>query len=233
MTFFNHLNSLWTEVMEQRHRELWANGMSASAIRDTLNSEFNMNFTRNAVIGKAERLKLPKRDSKIFVQHRYTTEQLNLIRSRAAKGETQRQIAAAIFTKYGVRVSENSVGAVMRRNKIKGNERRHGMGRSAFSRRPKIASKTKSNGGRGYWYAPMDGAEDLTRDDPIADIGIGIFDLQANSCRFPMARDPNDHSYRFCGQPTDRDENCQFRWKSYCGCHEKIAYRPRPKEVAA
>ncbi len=47
----------WTEEREQRLRELWGKGHTASQIAEMLGGD----ITRNAVIGKAHRLKLAAR----------------------------------------------------------------------------------------------------------------------------------------------------------------------------
>lgn len=234
MTFYNQTNSIWNDAMKARHRQLWATGYSASAIRDTINGEFKTELSRNAIIGMTERANLPKRKSSVLLaQHKYTEQQLNLIRSRAAKGETQRQIAAAVFAKYGVRVSENSIGSVMRRNKIRGNTRHHGMGRSSFAKRPTVRAKpaTKSNGGRGYWYAPFDSAKELLRDDPISDIGLSLLNLRANSCRYPIAREPGTLAQRFCGEARMMDG--EYFASSYCEQHHMRCHKPQIVREAA
>jgi GcrA cell cycle regulator len=50
----------WSEELIERLRELWARGLSASQIADQLGG-----ISRNAVIGKAHRLKLPSRPSPV------------------------------------------------------------------------------------------------------------------------------------------------------------------------
>jgi GcrA cell cycle regulator len=58
-TELNDAGSIWTDALQARLRELWAQGLSASQIATELR------VTRNAVIGKAHRLGLAGRPSPI------------------------------------------------------------------------------------------------------------------------------------------------------------------------
>ncbi len=58
-TELNHAGSIWTDTLQVRLRELWAQGLTASQIAAELS------VTRNAVIGKAHRLGLSGRPSPI------------------------------------------------------------------------------------------------------------------------------------------------------------------------
>lgn len=51
----------WTETVEIRLSELWAEGLSAAKCAAALNEQFNLRFTRNAIIGKAHRENFPLR----------------------------------------------------------------------------------------------------------------------------------------------------------------------------
>ena len=50
---------MWPPEAKTKLVELWALGLSASMIADELNIKFDMQLTRNAVIGQSHRLKLP------------------------------------------------------------------------------------------------------------------------------------------------------------------------------
>lgn len=52
---------VWTGDLVERLKKLWSDGESGSIISRKLNDEFNTNFTRNAVIGRAFRMNLPKK----------------------------------------------------------------------------------------------------------------------------------------------------------------------------
>jgi len=62
------VDSVWTLAMHVRLRELTAEGevLSYDTIADKLNVEFDMKFTRNAVIGKARRLGIKKKPAPSF-----------------------------------------------------------------------------------------------------------------------------------------------------------------------
>jgi len=51
----------WTPRMEDRLRELQAEGLTFRQIAIQLNAEFNTTLTRNACVGRSYRLKLPPR----------------------------------------------------------------------------------------------------------------------------------------------------------------------------
>jgi hypothetical protein len=55
--------NVWTPRMLARLRELHDNGMKFKQIALTMNAEFKVSLTRNAVIGKAHRLQLQLRDA--------------------------------------------------------------------------------------------------------------------------------------------------------------------------
>ena len=69
-TELNDTGSIWTESLQARLRELWAQGLTASQIAAELS------VTRNAVIGKAHRLGLGGRASPI---HRSKAPKLTLV----------------------------------------------------------------------------------------------------------------------------------------------------------
>lgn len=57
----------WTREQENRVRQLWAEGDSASSVASKLAAEFtDATFTRDMIIGKARRLGLESRPSPII-----------------------------------------------------------------------------------------------------------------------------------------------------------------------
>jgi GcrA cell cycle regulator len=54
----------WSAEQHDRMKDLWADGASSAQIAVALNEEFGTAFTRNAVLGRIHRLKLPTPDSK-------------------------------------------------------------------------------------------------------------------------------------------------------------------------
>lgn len=66
--------------------------------------------------------------------------------------------------------------------------------------------------------------------DQVADIGIRFIALQANSCRYPIARDPQDNTQRFCGEP--RMMRGPYFSSSYCCEHHVRCHRIQYMEAA-
>jgi hypothetical protein len=52
----------WTPRLDRRLRELFDEGMPYITIALAMSGEFNLNFTRNACIGRANRLRFPLRE---------------------------------------------------------------------------------------------------------------------------------------------------------------------------
>jgi len=55
----NGTNTVWTDIKNSMLADLWARGMTASAIAE------QMEMTKNQVIGKVHRLDLPPRETKV------------------------------------------------------------------------------------------------------------------------------------------------------------------------
>lgn len=77
--------SVWSTEMEKVLRELWALGLSVEEIAVEINKRFHKDlvvpFTRNAIIGKVHRLKLPKRDK----VNRYKTKVVKISKPKRAR----------------------------------------------------------------------------------------------------------------------------------------------------
>ena len=63
--YHNSHFSPWTPEITAALREKWDYGKSCTIIAKELNGEFDLRLTRNAVIGKVDRINLPKRASSI------------------------------------------------------------------------------------------------------------------------------------------------------------------------
>ncbi len=70
----------WTEQKIQMLKDMWGNGYSASEIAKRLGG-----LTRNAVIGKAHRLKLSGRPSPIRREDESATKLVGMVRAKPAK----------------------------------------------------------------------------------------------------------------------------------------------------
>lgn len=68
--------------------------------------------------------------------------------------------------------------------------------------------------------------------DQLLDIGVTLLDLQANQCRYPVARWPKDFpEQRFCG--AHRAMNGKFFASSYCEMHRELCTKKIPVAEAA
>jgi len=88
----NNRNSPWVPIIEARFVQLWNEGRSATICANLLNSEFaGIKFTRNAMIGKANRMGLPPHDR--HAGRPKVMDPLQLARRRARKLEMGRRWA--------------------------------------------------------------------------------------------------------------------------------------------
>jgi hypothetical protein len=91
MTKGGHADT-WTPFLIKRLKELHAEGLKFSVIKDRLNEEFDTDITRNACIGKARRLNLPNREA----PPPPTPEQARIERRRA-KAEKRIQPSPPVY----------------------------------------------------------------------------------------------------------------------------------------
>lgn len=67
----------WPEELADALRELWAGDLSCSQIAAKLNEQFGSTLTKNSIIGKTHRLKLPHRAARPIVRvHRVTHQRV-------------------------------------------------------------------------------------------------------------------------------------------------------------
>lgn len=62
-------DSLWTQPITWLLEDMWGEDISAAQIANEIYRQYKVAFTKRAVIGKARRMKLPRRDSINFVAH--------------------------------------------------------------------------------------------------------------------------------------------------------------------
>lgn len=93
----------WSEEQENQLRKLWAKGLTTPEIGRRLG------VTKNAVIGRAHRLGLPKRPSPIVAAGTTSIERNKTIREMAAQGTVQRAIADTVG------ISRDTVMRVLKR----------------------------------------------------------------------------------------------------------------------
>jgi len=187
----------WSAEDEARLRELWDKGASAAEISVAL----GYRHTRNAVIGKVRRLKLPfrragqtSRTGKPRIGH-FTAEDDALMMRLFAEGRTHQEIAIA---------TGRGRGTVGSRLGFLGCRRLKAKRPTVMKAPPKI--KVVS--------APaIHTAEELSIRS--RQLNIPLMDLEPHHCRWPTS----DVPFLFCGLTKAGP-------LSYCEYHARLAYRP-------
>jgi GcrA cell cycle regulator len=171
--FHDHAPNAWTEERVALLRKLWAEGLTAAAIASRLGGT-----TKNAVIGKADRLGLSGRQS-----GRATL--LTVEERRARKNQRQREWRA---------IQKVTVAIPERKN--------HGRTLSedrALARASHEAVRVGAAGGANA-PAPIPSAPiKLIRPPP--DGRVTVQDLSDKTCRWPEGH-VGEPDFRFCGAPT-------------------------------
>lgn len=85
----------WTSDMDRRLGELWAEKHTGKRIADRMSDEFNVSLSRNAVIGRAHRLKLQLRDSPLPVYARKTAGRHEIAPPWGAPAQVQAVVTPA------------------------------------------------------------------------------------------------------------------------------------------
>lgn len=202
MSFF------WSKENEQALVDLINAGWSSQQIAD----HFGGGCTRNAVIGKANRLGLTV--GKARNTNIWTPERLEVLIAMAKRGESGDDIARAVNKLPGLYISP---GAARTRAAT--------MGLSCGGGRA---------GQRAAWQAkPVKAPKPAEAERPVftqtaPEGGVALLDISRGQCRWPVG-DPRDvEGFRFCGAGVSRG--------SYCASHAALAYvraeRRTPSEAA-
>ena len=83
------MNDLWLEPRVEMLKQLWAKGLSCSAIADRVNRKFGTAYTRNAVIGKVSRMGLPPRIGKMREDPTTTVRRMRNRKAAMTKAKTR------------------------------------------------------------------------------------------------------------------------------------------------
>jgi hypothetical protein len=201
----------WPREAIDMLRRYWENGASASYIAGQINAEFKCAFSRNAVMGKINRLGLQRGPQEVRHSQRRSADRTNAIaRSQKAivppKPGVERK-APVIHNKLAPRIKvegEAPPRPSSRRN-------------SLF-----FCTRTRS------WQLREKPAPALIAEPsapppisvpaaPIAPTGpLTILELTATSCRWPI--DPvGEEGWRFCGRPRDP----KSKLSCYCPEHRE------------
>lgn len=200
--------NIWTDPKAlERLETLCRQSVTFADIAKILSDEFGETVSRNAVIGKAHRLRLTKDAMpKKLPQTRLTwtpAMTASLFRCVAVDGMTDKQAAAELGRIFKRKVS---------RHTVKDHQRQLGLVKARRAKEPKRAVMT----GAGLEQPASDPAP---KPEPIpVPIQIGVADLLPRMCRWPVG-DPMRDDFTFCGR-------ARLMGKPYCPDHVRIAYRP-------
>ena len=200
------LSDFWTTERVGQLTLLWANGSTAAQIAREMGA-----VSRNAIIGKASRLKLAPRgrgrSGAGRPKIRYTADVVKRVQGLAADGYSSKEIAKMIGT------TGASVSTFCYRNGIK---LRHRGGRPSY------------DGDK--WYLPgyrrprrniYHRAVSLVEQQPIGEFRhLSLLELTKQTCRWPQGTGP----YTFCGCAT-------MDKLPYCAAHTAQAYDYHPTNV--
>ena len=197
----------WTPEREALLREMWVHGKSASDIMRRLNAQGDGYTTRNAVIGKIHRLKLPRR------KNNYTPRQSLILsmemKAKIIRGYTSGMSHAAIARdiKLSPPAATRRIRALIAIGELSP--------RLTRPRPPKQCSRK-----RGVKSAPR--RPDMKPDDVVPETGadgkpgLTIMELTYETCRYPISH--TGHQHRFCG-------NRAKRGSPYCQGHHVRTHR--------
>lgn len=195
----------WLEPWKDRLRALWPTGMSTPQMGRVLTKEFDREFTKNAVVGKARRLGLEARPSPILVAgHPKTTpltdEQRDSIRCLAEQGKSDDVIAAA----HGI--GPWTVRRLLKRQDASG------------LRRDRIRAL-------GAIKATLPPPTPRPAIQPPPPRPVIVLPLSGTSgpCCFPLG-EPGTKAFRYCDDPS-------VRGKPYCADHVRLCYVAKPRAV--
>ncbi len=199
MTEHRHRET-WSPQDTGTLRERWAQGRSAAEIAREIG------ISRNAVIGKAHRLRLAGR---VVAGHiNWTPDKIAQLKQARSDGMMLPQIADL----FGV--SRTAISKAINRHDIPKCSNKMSRRVPAPRRRPALHSGFRT-------FGPPVGAEKFeAREVDVASLKIEFDDLNDKHCRWPGKTRP----FTYCGHHKHGP-------LSYCYSHAQIAYRPEPVRV--
>ncbi len=190
----------WTDQEVDTLKDLWGQGLSASQIGKILGK------TRNAVIGKAHRLKLASRPSPIKkVANKATADKKS---STAAKPkETRKKTTAkkSDAAKTAKKATQSDIAKVA--ESLESKEERAKIILARLEKTRRMAEEAAAE------HKAVDSKPQLLPPGG----GITIMELTRNTCRWPIG-DPRHPGFRYCGQKT-------VGGSAYCGHHLEMAFQ--------
>lgn len=165
----------WTEATVARLMKLNADGYTAREIAACLNADFGMNVTRNAVLGKVDRLGIASERGRMISPD----DRADRIRLLDAQGLSRRQIVASVGCAYGM------VTAILGPLPEEEAKARRVRGKKA-------ADPTQP------WFQPGQKIERVTglvaESRPVTLMELDM----VKACRWPLG-EPSSPDFRYCG----------------------------------
>ncbi len=192
-----HYNGVWTQARVEHLTTLWAKGESASAISAVIGG----GISRNGVIGKVHRLKLPdpagKRVQKRGAERRSRHNPFPVARAVEVTPPAPQAAKPGKITALS-RFGETACEAPARRN-------------PTHSITEKIAIAEAEPG-----------LPPILRGEAPDGSGIKLIDLTEFTCRWPRG-EPSAPDFEFCGAHTHAGP--------YCARHSRLAFEPPRSRV--
>lgn len=217
----------WTPELETLALDGWKTGKTAREIAAEISAAAGEKVSRNAVIGKVERLGAPRRrpsTRRPDYINVWTPEIAEYAGKRWANGDNGEAIRLGLLEKYGVSVKHKTLAMRMLRAGYKRPEGFTTNSRFVLSFNNPRSARPKPHVG----MTNKARAELLAGPEP-ASCQIDIWDLRPGMCRWPHG-DPDAPGFGFCGHPVKDTGG------SYCPHHHARAYTGAPerrKERAA
>lgn len=219
----------WSDEMIERLRNLWLEGYPTVEIGRRLG------VSKNAVVGKAHRLDLPRRGSPIG-KRRLAHHELEAIKRAAVAGKSAREICDDLHVPVTVEYVQ-SIGATARRQASMqrapgGVDGRTELIGPTLPPLPSLAipepRRRKHRAAPPGEHGAVRGPGGHLRGPTLAEVGEEVAPLpppRAATCQFPLS---DGRPWRFCDSADVRPGS------SYCAAHHRICWRESaPQEEAA
>ena len=216
--------SLWTAERDSQLRALWDAGVSGSQIAD------RMGMTKNAVIGRAHRLKLPPRVSPIAtITQNWTDAEDDKLRQLYGGFLNVEQLAEKMGRSvHSLRYRASFLGLVAKKNSAEHRARLSGAQmRTSHSKRAATTSAAPPSARGGRAFSPPPGAN-LPGADPLQALHQRRV-FSGKQCKMVVSGD--DEPLRFCDQPviaSAKGPNCA---SPYCLTHYAAFYIGTNKDL--
>lgn len=213
--------SLWTAERDSQLRALWDAGVSGSQIADRIG------MTKNAVIGRAHRLKLPPRVSPIAtITQNWTDAEDDKLRQLYGGFLNVEQLAEKMGRSvHSLRYRASYLGLVSKKNSAEHRARLSGAQmRTSHSKRAATTSAAPPSARGGRAFSPPPGAN-LPGADPLQALHQRRV-FSNRQCKAPLGE---RGEFRFCDAPVI--ENAKGCASPYCLTHYAAFYIGTNKDM--